>query len=337
MSAERKNTPEQPGSGGPKVSPAAVPVPAYTQTSFIYSDGSAVSLADVWRILGRYRRLVFGLTLLGTVLATAAAFLMTPEYRADVLLAPVSDLEDSRHASLPLEQLGGMAALAGINLEDHRDKKNEAIATLQSRRFSEQFIAAHKLAPILFADLWDEKRGDWKSQAPGDVPRDWKVFKEFDKNVREVRENSKTGLVTLSIQWKDPGQAAQWANDLVADVNATLREQAVAESNRAITYLREQLKRTSVVELQQVLHRLIESEMKKIMLANINREYAFKVIDPAVPPGEPVRPRKAMMIALGTAAGLVLGAMIALLREALRTGEEGSSRREGGRGAGAAG
>ena len=41
-------------------------------------------------------------------------------------------------------------------------------------------------------------------------------------------------------------------------------------------------KQTSVVELQQVLHRLIEAEMKEIILARINEDFAFRVIDPAV-------------------------------------------------------
>ena len=56
--------------------------------------------------------------------------------------------------------------------------------------------------------------------------------------------------------------------------------------------------------------------MKKAILANINKEYAFKIIDPAVVPEEPVRPRKLAMAAVGTAAGFMLGIFVVLLRNA---------------------
>jgi LPS O-antigen subunit length determinant protein (WzzB/FepE family) len=118
------------------------------------------------------------------------------------------------------------------------------------------------------------------------------------------------------VEWRDPELAAQWANDLVASVNTTLRQKTVEQSEKSIAYLREQLARTSVVELQQVLHRLVESEMKKAILANINKEYAFKIIDPAVVPDKPVRPRKLAMVVVGTAAGGILGILLVLLRNA---------------------
>jgi len=301
------------GVGSPHVGqvqlPAGVP--------YVYTNGSELSLYDVWRILGTHKRLIAGLTLLCALASLAAALLMTPKYRAQVLLAPVSDLDDRQHSALPLEEFGGLAALAGVNL-DRKDKKNEAIATLRSRRFSEQFIAAHKLASVLFAEDWDQEHERWKVNAQEDIPSAWDLFKRFDEKVRKVDEDTRTGLVTVSIEWKDPQLASQWANELVADVNATLRRQAVQESNQAVAYLQDQLKRTSVVELQQVLHRLIESEMKKVILANINKEYAFKVIDPATPPDEPFRPKVLVMVVLGAGAGLVLGAGVALVRGASR-------------------
>ncbi len=67
------------------------------------------------------------------------------------------------------------------------------------------------------------------------------------------------------------------------------------------------------MELEQVLHRLIESEMKEIILANINEEFAFRVIDPAAPPGEPFRPRWGQMLAIGGALGLTAGVTLSLL------------------------
>jgi len=316
--AKRKTVPNKPGPSGAEPSDIAQ-VARYPQTAGDYAGEAEISLIDIGRILGTHKWLVFGLPLVAALVSLAAALLMTPQYRAEVLLAPVSDLEDGQHPALPLGEFGNIAALAGVNL-GRKDKKNEAIATLRSRQFTEQFIAARKLDRVLFSDLWDTDHDRWQADAGKDIPTQWDVFEVFDKDIRQVREDRSTGLVTLSIEWKDPQQAAEWANELAAGVNATLRQRAVEASNDAIAYLQEQLTRTSVVDLQQVLHRLVESEMKKIILANINEEYAFRVIDPAVAPDEPFRPRIVAMVVGGAFAGLALGVIAALLLNGLRAG-----------------
>jgi uncharacterized protein involved in exopolysaccharide biosynthesis len=318
MYAKEKTVPRKPSPSGAEP-PDTGQVARYPHMAGDYAAETEISLIDVWHILGTHKRLVLGLTLLATLLSLAAALLMTPEYRAEVLLAPVNDLDEGQHSALGFGDFGSIAALAGVNL-DRKDKKNEAIATLRSRQFTEQFIAARKLDRVLFSDLWDQAHDRWQEDAGNDIPTPWDVFEVFDKDIRRVSEDKTTGLVTLSIEWKDPQQAAEWANGLAARVNATLRQQAVEDSNDAIVYLQDQLTRTSVVDLQQVLHRLIESEMKKIILANINDEYAFRVIDPAVAPDEPFRPRIVVMVVVGAVAGLVLGVLAALLLNGLRAG-----------------
>jgi uncharacterized protein involved in exopolysaccharide biosynthesis len=322
MYAKQNTAPHKPSPSGSEP-PDIGQVARYPHMAGDYAAEAEISLIDIWRILGAHKWLVLGLTLLAALLSLAAALLMTPGYRAEVLLAPVNDLDDGQHSALPFGDFGSIAALAGINL-GRKDKKNEAIATLRSRQFTEQFIAARKLDRVLFADLWDREHDRWQADAGKDIPTLWDAFEVFDKDIRQVREDRSTGLVTLSIEWKDPQQAAQWANELVDSVNATMRQRAVEGSNDAIAYLRDQLTRTSVVDLQQVLHRLIESEMKKIILANINEEYAFRVIDPAVAPDEPFRPRIVAMVVVGMVAGLVLGVIAALLLHGLRAGRVSS-------------
>jgi uncharacterized protein involved in exopolysaccharide biosynthesis len=307
MYPRRTTTPEKSASAGDL--PQAGRVPAYAAGA----PNEEVTLLDIWRVLSRYWSIVLGAAVLACLSALAAALLMTPQYRADVLLAPVSDPNENEGYVSQFREFGGIAALAGINL-DHKDRKSESVATLRSRQFTDQFIQARQLDRVLFSRFWDREHERWESAE--DTPTTWDTFELFDEHVRAIREDKGTGLITLSIEWKDPALAAQWANELVSDVNALLRQRAVEDSNRAIEYLQGQLTRTSVVELQQALHRLIESEMKKSILANINEEYAFKVIDPAVVPEEPVRPKLVTMLALGTAFGLVLGVVAALVLNA---------------------
>jgi len=282
------------------------------------------SLFDIWRILTRYKWMIVGITVLCTLASTLLALLMTPVYRAEVLIAPVTERDNSSRFAAQLNEFSGIAALAGVNVE-RGGRKNEAIATLKSRLITEQFIKDEKLLPVLFRKKWDEDNQRWHDADPEDIPTLGDAHEVFDEEVRRIREDRKTGLVVLSIEWEDPDEAARWANELVRRVNALLRNKAVRESESAINYVQEQLKQTSVVELRQVLHRLIESEMKEIILAKINQEFAFRVIDPAVAAEEAFKPNMTLMLLLGAMLGTLGSVILALFLNFLQAQREATS------------
>jgi len=277
-----------------------------------------ISLFDIWRVLTRYKWMILAVTVLCSLGSTLLALLMTPVYRAEVLIAAVTEMDKSSRFAAQLDEFSGIAALAGINME-RGGRKNEAIATLKSRLFTEQFIKDEKLLPVLFQKKWDQENQRWNDADPEDIPTLGEAYELFDEEVRRIRGDRKTGLVVLSIEWEDPDEAARWANELVRRVNALLRNKAVRESESAISYIQEQLKQTSVVELRQVLHRLIESEMKEIILARINEEFAFRVIDPAVAAEGAFKPNMVPMLLLGAMLGLLGSVILALFLNFLQT------------------
>jgi len=295
-----------------RLMPGAEQDPVYAGYAYAVGENE-ISLFDIWRILVRYKWMILAVTAFCTLASLLFALLMTPLYRAEVLIAPVTERDSSSRLAAQLDEFGGLAALAGINTE-RGGRKHEAIATLRSRSFTEQFIKDEKLLPVLFRDIWDEDNQGWDETEPDEVPTLGDAYRLFDKEIREISEDRMTGLVVLSIQWLDPEEAARWANELVHRVNELLRRKAVSESENAISYIQEQLRQTSVVELQQVLHRLIESEMKEIILARINDEFAFRVIDPAVAPEEAFRPKIPLMLLLGAVVGLFAAVILALVR-----------------------
>ncbi len=283
--------------------------PGYSGNRTVVNE---ISLFYVWRALVQSKWTVTVIVLICTLVSTLFALMMTPVYRAGIQVVPVSEKDSNSRFAAQLGNLGGIAAFSGINM-DKGSKKNESIATLRSRKFTEQFIKDEKLLPILFHDQWDAENQRWDETDPEDVPTLEDAWELFDKEVRRISEDRKTGLVVLSIEWEEPHEVARWANELVRRVNIVLRKKAATESENAIGYLREQLRQTSVVELKQVVNRLIESEMKEIILANITKEYAFRVIDPAVIPEEAFKPVKAIVIAIGVVLGGLLGIIAALL------------------------
>lgn len=297
----------------PPAPPAGYPYPYPYPSSYPIEDDE-IDLRKLWQAVVEHRALVAAITSVATAIAVAVALLLTPIFRAEVLLAPVANDSKAGLGGLA-SQFGDLAGLVGINLGGSgADPTQEAVATLKSRVLTEAFIKDENLLPVLFENDWDADKKKWKHDNPDDIPTLWKAYELFDRDLRTISVDKKTGLVTLAIEWRDPEQAAAWANELVARVNRQRQLEAIEEAENSIGYLREQLGRTNAVEVQQAIYRLIETQTKAIMVAKARKDYAFKIIDPAVPPEKKTKPKRAIIALFGFAAGLALAVLFAFVR-----------------------
>jgi uncharacterized protein involved in exopolysaccharide biosynthesis len=247
------------------------------------------------------RLLIIAVAAAFTVLGIAYSLLAQEWFRAEVILAPAS----KKGAGGALSQVGGLASLAGINLQGAGE--GEPVAVLKSRDFAGAFIADLNLVPVLVEpSFWNDDKTDIRD-----------AVRLFDLKVRTVTEDKKTGLVTLGIRWKDPETAASWANILVTRLNDRMRNQASREAERNVAYLQKQIAETSVIALQQSLGRVLEGELQKLLLAQGNEEFAFKVIDRATPPKYRDAPRRTFITLLAALLGAMLGVVVVILRKSL--------------------
>ncbi len=274
---------------------------------------------DLVRVMWAAKWVLVAGVFVGGVLAAGFSILAKPKFRASALISPVSTSGEGGGigggALRGLGPLGGLAALAGVSLGADTSKA-EALAVLQSADLTERYIRERGLMPVLFKDQWDAASGSWKSAKSGSEPTLWKAHKLFAGNIRSISNDSKTGLVTVSVTWTDARQAAEWANGLVEMTNAYLRERAIAESQRNIDYLNQEAAKTSVVELRQAMFSLLTNEVNKQMMAKGAPEYAFKVIDAAKPPEEKYSPRRKAWVIVGFVLGGITAAFWVLLRAA---------------------
>jgi len=191
---------------------------------------------------------------------------------------------------------------------------------LESRSFTKEFITERNLIPVLFHEIWDAKSSKWLVDDLQGIPSLEDAYWRFLLNVRGIYRDSKSGLLTVSIEWTEPELAAEWANELVAAVNEKIRQRAIFEAEKNIEFLNRELGKTSIVELEQAIYGLLANEIKTIMLANIQEQYAFRVIDPAAAPDidDPVRPNKVVIVFFGGMFGVVLGCALGLVRASRR-------------------
>lgn len=287
---------------------------AYPVSELGYVPDESVDLVALARLFVGEWRLITGIVTALAALAVLAAFTITPTYRADALLVPVAPPKSEALAAIG--PLGDLASLVENVVGGPRDRTSESIATLRSRSLALDFIREQNLKPLLFPDRWDAVRNAWRSDVP--PPSDLDAYRLFDRQIRAVKSDRRTGLVTLSMEWHDPVAAARWANRLVEHVNARRRSDAVQEAQKSIEYIQRQLGRTSSLEVRQALYRLVEVQTKTIAVAQAREEYAFRVIDKALPPEQRARPRRLLMIVVSVLAGLTLAVFSVLVKQAVR-------------------
>jgi uncharacterized protein involved in exopolysaccharide biosynthesis len=136
--------------------------------------------------------------------------------------------------------------------------------------------------------------------------------------ILSVGQDKKTGFVTVAIEHYSPVVAKQWVDWLIADLNASIMRQDVAEAEQAIQYLNKQIENTSLAELQNVFFRLIEEQTKTVMLAKVTDEYLLKTLDPAVAPEMRSSPKRTLIVILSALLGSFLAVAVALILASLQ-------------------
>ena len=260
--------------------------------------------------------------LASTVLFTIAAviYALSGEriYRATTVLAPQEANSQANAMASLLGQASGLAALVGINVGAQTSNVEEALAVLRSREFTMRFMNDEKIVPKIFRDDWDKGAQQWKAGVK--PPTSSRAFKIFDSEMRQIVQNRKTGLVSLHIDWTSREEAARWANLLVQRLNDEMRQRAINDANVSLRYLEKELEANATVEVRQSINRLIEAQIKQRMLANVNQEYAFRVIDQAVVPeiDEAIRPQRRKIVIVGALLGMLLGGVTMVLFDYFR-------------------
>jgi len=282
----------------------------------IQSDESIFSRGV--RLLLRHYKLYLLLAFSGGLVGIAASYLFTPVFKADALLVPSDEVLGLNQNSIA-GGLGGLASLVGLGGMGNR--ANESLAVLKSRALTSAYIQANDLLPIIFYDRWDSNAHKWKSDKKDKVPTLEDGYTAFDKSIRLVVENRKTGLINVSVTWRDPKLAKQWVDGLVNSANDLLRREAIERSTANLEYLQKVLDKTAVVTMRDTIGKLVESELKKQMMATGNKDYAFRIVDPAVIPEHKVAPKRSIFAVFGAAFGSLIWLLIVSLRDRNKTGK----------------
>ncbi|HFC9440967.1 Wzz/FepE/Etk N-terminal domain-containing protein [Vibrio cholerae] len=295
-----------------------------------------IDLRELFKALWQGKWIIIAVTFVFAVGSVLFALSQPNIYKADTLLAPAESSGSGGLAKMA-GQLGGLATLAGVNLGSGESSQTELAAqVMKSRQFIQHFIEKYELLVPLMAgkewdlssnqliinnELYDEQTRTWLREPQGlrgAKPTAQEAHETFIKEILTVSTDKTSGLYTVSVSHYSPFIAQQWATWLVEEINQVMRERTIAETTQNLNYLQEQLQRTSVADMQATFYKLIEEQTKSLMLAEVQDEFVFKVVDPAVVPELKAGPKRALICVLGTLLGGMFGVAMVLVRFAFR-------------------
>lgn len=289
-----------------------------------------IDVSVLFSLLWKKKLLILVVTAVFSCIAAGYSLTLSDVYRSEVVLSSVSD---TRQGSLS-GQLGGLAAIAGINLASmgsSDDKTGTALEILKSRDFIGRFVKKHDLLVpliaaegwersndtlILDASLYDSDRKVWVRRVDQPFlpqPSLLEAHEEFIKKLNVIQDES-TGILQFSFTHYSPYFAQRLLVLFVKDINDEMRQRDIVEAQRSIDYLNKQVSETNLADIKSLLYSLIEEQTKTLMLANAREEYVFKTIDQAYIPEKKAAPKRSLIVVLSALLGLIFSVIFILLR-----------------------
>ncbi|MCF6439069.1 Wzz/FepE/Etk N-terminal domain-containing protein [Pseudoalteromonas luteoviolacea] len=284
---------------------------------FDYSNtNDQIGLLMTFKLLWSKKLVIFIFSTAVTLIGFLFASNLPDVYRSSVLVAP-AESNASKVGALN-SQLGGIASLTGLSLGPQGISKSDlALQILKSRVFIDEFIEKNDLTTILLAvEGWDENEGYIYNEKIYDAAsQTWLVentqeiksmaFNKFIEDQLVINQDRGSKFIRISMSHYSPVIAQLVLDKLINDINETIRVMDTVAATNSISYLESTLKTTHVDEMKKILFGLIEKEFQKKMLADVQKEYVFQVIDPAIVPLYPTWPKKVLILLLSFVLGML--------------------------------
>jgi hypothetical protein len=290
-----------------------------------------IDLRELFYALLDGKWIIVSLTAFASIIGVIYSLSLPNIYQSNTMLVPVNP---SSGISGALGSYSGLAGLAGISLPSDSDEGNsaKAIQKISSLSFFENSILPNIHLPDLMAvkswnsktntlafddSIYDTNSNTWIrdfSYPQQQIPSAQESFAVFQTEHLSLSEDKKSGFITLSIKHRSPFVAKQWIELVVNEVNAFYRQKDKSESEKAVSYLNQQISITGLSEIKQVLAQLLQEETKKLTLIEANQFYVFDYIDPPAVMEKKSEPKRALICILSALLGGMLSVVLVLIR-----------------------
>ena len=223
-----------------------------------------------------------------------------------------------------LGQYSGIASLAGISLpSESGSKAQEAIARIRSFEFfSNYFLPQIKLENLMGVKKWNQasntliydesafnsESNQWVpkvSPPKSSIPSSQVAYRRY-QTIMNIVEDKKTSFITLSVEHESPFVAQQWVEIIMDQIDQVMRDQDRQMARKSIEYLNSLAPTVNYEEIKQAFSSLQQEQMKRLMMVEANENYIFKVLDSPIVPEAKLKPKRSLIVILGSILGMIL-------------------------------
>ena len=290
-----------------------------------------IDLQEVFNVLLDGKWIIISLTTFVSIIGVVYSLSLPNIYESKAILVPANS---SNSISGALGSYSGLAGLAGISLPsgDGEGNSAKAIQKISTLSFFENNILTNIHLPDLMAfkswspetntvaydeSIFNNRSNTWIrdfSYPKQQIPSAQESFRVFNTQHLSISEDKKSGFIILAIKHQSPFIAKQWAELVVNEVNAFYRQKDKSDSEKAVSYLNQQISMTSLSEIKQAIAQLLQEETKKLTLIEANKYYVFDYIDPPAVMEQKSDPKRSTICILFALLGGILSILLVLVR-----------------------
>jgi hypothetical protein len=251
----------------------------------IQEEGEFIDLRPYLTALRERWLTIAAVTALAAVIAGTTVNLVLPKwYRATAVVRPISTSAIESKISGLVGGLGG-GGLGGLasSLAGSGSDAEEYVAILHGFRFNVALAQRHDLTDEL---LKPGLLGFMRSK-PKD--RDWAVHRVLESRF-DSELSIKTGNLTLTFEAKSRSDAERILGYFIADLLDLLRTREIRDATSAIDSLEAEAASTPDPMLRAQLYELVAKQVARKKTAQVEADFAFRVLDPPAASDLPSRP-----------------------------------------------
>lgn len=196
-----------------------------------------INLLDCYRVIKKRRKLVAIIVGAATIVSVIYSLLAAKIYRSEAVIMPLGSGGGGVLAQMAAQFSGlpFMGALGGM-----ADTKTQQFMTLlESRTLAEKIIERYGLMKVIFEDEWDNKNNRWEDQE--EAPTMEEAVYRLKKRYMKFEDDKKSGIITISADFKDPLLAAEVVNGYLAGLREFINENLFTMAKRNRIFVEEQL------------------------------------------------------------------------------------------------
>ena len=222
-----------------------------------------INLLDYWRIVMKRWKIIAGIFVISVVTAAIISLLMTPIYQAKATLMPVES--SGGRLSGALQNLGSLPFVGGMVPGIGGASATKLVAVLKSRTLAEDVIHALNLTRVFFKDKKDK-------------PPSLEDAVESLTDITKIADDKKGGVISISVEYKDPKIAADIANHYTTVLQRFINENTLSMAKRNRIFIEDQLKKVKV-ELKEAEEAMKSFQTdKKIVAIDAQTEATIRVL-----------------------------------------------------------